>query len=435
MTTLVKHQFVVTDEIQPAFREVWTTERPYVLLKGGRNSFKSSTVALKIGVLMLRYIQQGLKCNVICIRKTANSLHDSVYSNMQWALDKLGVIEQFRLTKSPLRIIHIPTDSTIYFYGQDDFQKLKSNNVNDIIAVWYEEAAEFKSHEEFDQSNATFMRQRHEKASKVRFYWSYNPPRNPYSWINEWANDLINDPNYLVHQSSYLDDELGFVTDQMLEEIERIKRNDYDYYRYLYLGEAVGLGTNVYNMDLVQVVKELPDDEVITAVGYSADTGHQTSATAVGLFGYTNKRNVVLLDMYYYEPLGKVRKKAPSELAKDIRQFIVNKGYKTYTLTIDSAEGALRNQYFADYGERWLPVKKRKKYEMIDYTHDLLARGRFFVIANDNNQIFIDQMKQYQWEERTMITDNPQPIAENDHSVDMFQYFVVSHARQLGLRY
>ncbi|MEG6719153.1 phage terminase large subunit, partial [Pseudomonas aeruginosa] len=85
---------------------------------------------------------------------------------------------------------HKRTGSTFYFYGQDDFQKLKSNDIGNIIAVWYEEAAEFNDAEDFDQSNVTFMRQKHEKAPFVQFFWSYNPPRNPYSWINEWFEDI-----------------------------------------------------------------------------------------------------------------------------------------------------------------------------------------------------------------------------------------------------
>ena len=62
----------------------------------------------------------------------------------------------FKTTVSPFKIIHKKTGSTFYFYGQDDFQKLKSNDIGNIIAVWYEEAAEFDSEEDFDQSNVTF---------------------------------------------------------------------------------------------------------------------------------------------------------------------------------------------------------------------------------------------------------------------------------------
>ncbi|MDS2638260.1 phage terminase large subunit, partial [Streptococcus pneumoniae] len=76
---------------------------------------------------------------------------------------------------------------------------LKSNDIGNIIAVWYEEAAEFNDQEDFDQSNVTFMRQKHPRAKFVQFFWSYNPPRNPYSWINEWFESIKTNKNYLAH--------------------------------------------------------------------------------------------------------------------------------------------------------------------------------------------------------------------------------------------
>src|SRR5690606_29147443 len=92
---------------------------------------------------------------------------DSVFLKIQWALDKFGMLDQFNTTVAPFRITHKGTGSTFYFYGSDDFQKLKSNDINDIIAVWIEEAAEFDSEEEFDQLNITFMRQKHHLADFV----------------------------------------------------------------------------------------------------------------------------------------------------------------------------------------------------------------------------------------------------------------------------
>ena len=182
-------------------------------------------------------------------RSVGNTIRDSVYLKIQWALNLFGLSGRFKATVSPFKIQDRVTGSTFYFYGQDDFQKLKSNDIGNIISVWYEEAAEFSNQEDFDQTNVTFMRQKHPDVPFVKFFWSYNPPRNPYSWINEWWDGLKERDDYLLHKSSYLDDELGFVTEQMLADIERIKENDYDYYRYIYLGEPVGLGTNVYNME------------------------------------------------------------------------------------------------------------------------------------------------------------------------------------------
>ena len=437
-------------EVNPHFESVWYTEKPYNILRGGRNSFKSSVIALKLVFMMLWYITRGEKANIVVIRKVANTIRDSVYNKIQWAINKFGMINQFNATVSPFKITHKGTGSTFYFYGLDQFEKLKSNDINDIIAVWYEESAEFNDKEEFDQTNVTFMRQKHELAPFVQFFWSYNPPRNPYSWINEWSDSLVGEKNYLVHDSSYLDDELGFVTEQMLEDINRIKDNDYDYYRYLYLGEPVGLGTNVYNMNLFKPLDELPSNDRIIGLYYSTDGGHSQSATTHGCYGLTAKGNVILLNTYYYSPANKANKKAPSELSKELNEFITKtaqqeywRGARIMNRTIDSAEGALRNQYYKDYGQHLTPVNKKKKVDMIDYPTDLLAQGRFYYLKKpypinmkhaDSNDIFIEEHKKFSWDKKTLNSDKPKVIEEDDHCCDAFIYLCLSNARDFRLK-
>lgn len=428
----------IQKNVNPHFKTVWQSNKPYNVLKGGRNSFKSSVIVLKLVYMMIKYIMQGEKANVVVIRKVANTIRDSVFNKVQWAISLFGLDNQFRATVSPFKIVHKRTGSTFYFYGQDDFQKLKSNDIGNIIAVWYEEAAEFNDAEDFDQSNVTFMRQKHDKAPFVQFFWSYNPPRNPYSWINEWFEDIKTNDNYLAHSSTYLDDKLGFVTEQMLEDIERIKQNDYDYYRYLYLGEAVGLGNQVYNMSTFHAIDNLPTDDRLIGISFALDTGHQQSATACGAYGLTAKGNVILLDTFYYSPAGQVVKKAPSELTVMVSNFIdkVLKQYRVPKLrmTIDSAEGALRNQYFKDFGERWHPVAKKKNQTMIDMVISLLAEGRFYYLDIPANKIFYEEHKMYRYDEKTIHSDDPKVIKEDDHTVDEFKYFVLDNARELDLK-
>lgn len=435
---MAKKMMNVQENVNPSFEIVWRSKKPYNVLKGGRNSFKSSVIALMLVYMMIKYIKKGEKANIVVIRKVGNTIRDSVYNKIQWALSKFFVLGDFKATVSPFKIEHKKTSSAFYFYGQDDFQKLKSNDINNIIAVWYEEAAEFANEEEFDQTNVTFMRQKHPLADTVQFFWSYNPPRNPYSWINEWSEKLKGESDYLVHESSYLDDELGFVTDQMLKDIERIKKNDYDYYRYIYLGEPVGLGTNVYNAELFQPLDELPIGERVVGLYYGIDSGHQVSATACVCFGYTNKRNVVLLDMYYYSPQGKAVKKAPSELSVEINEFIKRTAEEWKApirmRVIDSAEGALRNQYFLDFKIRLQPVNKQKNIVMVDFVQDLLAQGRFYYLKKKSTEIFFEEHKKYMWDEKTLNSDDPKVIKENDHSVDAVKYIVLTAAKEWGIK-
>ncbi|GAB3801592.1 PBSX family phage terminase large subunit [Virgibacillus kimchii] len=442
--------FNVQKNVNPHFKDVWRSKKPYNILKGGRNSFKSSVIALKLVFMMVLYIMAGKKANVVVLRKVGSTIRDSVYNKVQWAIKLFGLTKSFKSTVSPFKLTHKKTGSTFYFYGLDQFVKLKSNDIDDLIAVWYEEAAEFETEEEFDQTNITFMRQKHVDAPFVQFFWSYNPPRNPYHWINEWADKMIGVEDYLVHESSYLDDKLGFITDQMLKDINRIKNNDYDYYRYIYLGEPVGLGTNVYNMNLFKPLDELPSDDRIIALYYSTDGGHSQSATTHGCYGLTAKGKVILLNTYYYSPAGKVDKKAPSELSKELNEFIKKtasqeewQGARIMNRTIDSAEGALRNQYYKDYRQHLTPVNKKKKVDMIDYPTDLLAQGRFYYLKNpyptgmdhaDSNEIFIEEHKKFSWNEKTVHDDNPQVIEEDDHTCDQFIYLCLSNARDFRLK-
>ena len=145
----------IQENINPHFKSVWLSKKAYNILKGGRNSFKSSVITLKLIFMMIWYIVRGETANVVVIRKVANTIRDSVYNQIQWGLTVFGLTSRFKMTVSPFKITHIKTGSTFYFYGLDDFQKLKSNNIGNIIAVWYEEAAEFSSAEEFENSAAS----------------------------------------------------------------------------------------------------------------------------------------------------------------------------------------------------------------------------------------------------------------------------------------
>lgn len=435
MTNIVK----LSEQINPHFYGMWNTKKPYIIAKGGRGSFKSSVISLRLVVNVLQQVQENRKANVICVRENATYLRDSVYNQILWAMDLLNVSDEFRAYSSPLRIVHRRTGSTFYFYGADDPFKLKSNTVRDIVSVWFEEAANMKGSDVFDQAIPTFIRQKARYIDTVQVFFSYNPPRNPYDWVNEWVTDKENDPDYFVDTSTYLDDELGFTTEQQLKLIEKYKENDPDYYRWLYLGEVVGLGTNVYNFDLFKKVDQIPDNDYLTDLYFSMDIGHDVSATTCGAYGLSVNGNLYVLDTYYYSPAGKVRKKPPTELAQDVHDFVEEicdrYNMDPANMTADSADGALDNQYYSMFGIHWHKVAKKKKVEMIDRAQDMLAQGRIFVMDIDNNQVFLSEHRDYRWDEKTLNSDDPKVIKEKDHTCDQFMYLCLDNERDFDLKW
>ncbi|MGP8315515.1 PBSX family phage terminase large subunit [Bacillus subtilis] len=425
----------ITDLMNKNFYSFWLNERPKSILSGGRSSMKSSVISLKLVIDFLDD-PQG---NVICLRKVAKYLSTSVYEQIKWAIYMLGVEDEFFFGKSPLKIEHKETKTAFYFYGVDDPQKLKSMNiaVGYIMALWFEELAEFSGVEDIDIVEDTFIRQDLGE-KEVKIYYSYNPPRNPYAWVNEWRDDKAGDDEYFLHHSTYLEDEKGFLSDQLIRKIERYKEQDEDYWRWMYSGEVIGLGDMVYNMNHFQEIDQLPEDDGLILIDIAIDTGHQVSATTYLAFGLTKKQNVILLDTYYYSPENKVVKKAPSELSTELKEWMdkISQEYNKYfdKQTIDSAEGALRNQFFKDYGIRLHPVAKKKKIDMIDNVQDLLAQGRFFVLKTESNQIFLTEHRKYQWDADTLQSDDPKIIKIDDHTCDAFQYYVNDNLQKLGLK-
>lgn len=386
---------------------------------------------------MMKYISQGKQVNIIAIRENQQYLRDSVYNQILWAMSILGVESEFRTRVSPMIIQHIRTGSTFYFYGANDPMKLKSNIVGNVVAVWFEEFANLKNVDVFDQSVPTFIRQKPEFADQVKIYISYNPPRNPYAWVNEWVTQREVDDDYFIDTSTYLDDELGFTTDQQLKLINQYKKNDPDYYRWLYLGEAVGLGTNVYNMDLFKVVDKIPDNEYLTDIIYGLDTGFMVSATACVALGFTNQYNVYVLDTFYYDPTKYARKLSAQEQATRIHDFIdgITNKYGLYptNMTIDSADGGIYTQYWQMYNVQWSKVRKLGEPEMIDRVQDLMAQGRLYALKTQGNEIMLDEHKKYQWDPATINSDHPRVIKEYDHSCDAIKYDVLDNEQLLGL--
>lgn len=428
----------LSDNVNPHFYKMWNTKKPYIIAKGGRGSFKSSVISLKLLTMMKKEIIQNHQANVVCIRENQSNLRDSVYRQIEMAMDWLDCRDEFQFKVNPLSIVHRRTGSAFYFYGANDPYKLKSNTVPNIIAVWYEEAANMRSPEVFDQSNPTFIRHKSDYVDDVKVFYSYNPPRNAYAWINEWIEQCYQNEDYFIDTSTYLDDELGFTTPQQLRLIENYKKNDEEYYRWLYLGEVVGLGTNIYNMKLFHATDNVSPEQIKKLV-FSCDTGYEVSATAYLCLAITYDNEVCLLDTYYYDPTKHSQKKAPSDLAKDLHEF-EERNMQKYRIDYvqrlaDSATAdfALDNEFQKQYGIYFEHAHKKRKDAMIGYVQNFLATGKFFYLNTESNQIFLDEHKKYRWDENTMHDEIPKPIKEHDHTCDCLQYAILENRFDLNL--
>lgn len=277
-------------------------------LKGGRASTKSSFISIEI----ILGIMKDNKANAVIMRKIERTLADSVFSQLVWAIEKLGVYNYWQIKKSPLELIYIPTGQQILFRGADDPKKLKSTRFRKGYCkfLWYEECDEFYGMEEIRTINQTFMR----GGENFICFYSYNPPKSINSWVNAEAIEEREDK--LVHTSTYLDVPREWLGEQFYIEAEHLKKTNELAYRNEYLGEATGTGGAVFtNVN----VRHITDEEIKTFdnisdgvdFGYAIDpsvyTQNYYDKTRKRLYIFNEVYKVGLSNKNLYEEIKKIK--------------------------------------------------------------------------------------------------------------------------------
>lgn len=148
MSTPNEKRLSIREIIGGGYDEFWRCKLRYRVVKGSRASKKSTTTALNIIVRMMQYPL----ANTLVVRQTAATLKDSFYTQLKWAIHRLGVDNYWRARVSPLELEYIPTGQKILFRGLDDPLKITSVTVAKGVLCWgvVEEAYEIEE-EDFNR--------------------------------------------------------------------------------------------------------------------------------------------------------------------------------------------------------------------------------------------------------------------------------------------
>ena len=285
----------LTDIIAPSFYDLFydieDNNHTHYWLKGGRGSTKSSFVSVEIILGMMKHPD----ANAVAIRKVGLYLKDSVYEQLVWAIEKLGVSHLWRQKLNPLELVYIKTGQRILFRGADKPKKLKSTKVHKgyIRYIWYEEVDEFNGIEEIRTINQSLMR----GGADFDVFYSYNPPKSQRNWVNKEV--LTEQDNKIVHHSTYLTVPHEWLGDEFFREAEYLKESKPDNYAHEYLGEVTGTGGTVFtNITL----RSITDEEINTFdkikrgidFGYAADP----FVYVVGHYDSKRKRLYIFDEIY-----------------------------------------------------------------------------------------------------------------------------------------
>ena len=134
--------------IGKGYKKFWNFKGRYRVVKGSRASKKSKTTALYYIYSMMKHPE----ANILVVRKTFRTLKDSCFTELKWAINRLGVSHKWDVKESPLEITYKPTGQKIYFRGLDDPLKVTSITVDVGVLcwLWIEEAYEISSEADFN---------------------------------------------------------------------------------------------------------------------------------------------------------------------------------------------------------------------------------------------------------------------------------------------
>lgn len=305
----------VTQHIAPVYlplhEDIQAQQHQYYNLPGGRGSGKSSFCGLEIvnGIMQ----DPTGQSNAIVFRRTANTMRESVFSQIAWAIDVLDVNDLWRGNVSPMSWTYKPTGAQIIFRGLDDSSKLKSIKPRRgfFRFIWIEEFSELPG-ENFTRS---VMQSVQRGGSAFTVFRSFNPPIN----ASNWANVFIARPDdrAVTLHTTYLDVPAEWLGSDFILEAERLQEINEQAYRHEYLGEATGSGGEVFPQIEVRTIT---DDEIkeLQYIYAGVDFGFSIDPAVFIRVAYDSKHDTVYL-------LDEIYKKGMSN--KQLAEAIKAKGY------------------------------------------------------------------------------------------------------------
>lgn len=313
-----------SDIIAPSFYgvayDVLASAHTYYWLKGGRGSTKSSFIS----VMIILGMMADPAANCVAIRRVAANLKDSVYNQLLWAIDMLGVSEYWTARLSPLELIYRPTGQRILFRGADKPQKIKSTKVSKgyIRYVWYEELAEFDGMKSIRTINQSLLR----GGRVFNVFYSYNPPESQRNWVNTAVTEAGDDA--FVHSSTYLTVPQEWLGEQFIADAEHLKVVNEQAYRHEYLGEAVGTGGEVFTN---LTIREITAEEISSfdRIKRGVDFGYAADPFVYVVCHYDKKHK----RLYIFDEIYKLR--LSNERAAEM---ILERPYYRQPIVADSAE-------------------------------------------------------------------------------------------------
>jgi len=393
------------DVVGRGYGTFWRFKGRYRVCKGSRASKKSKTTALNFITRIMEYPQ----ANLLVVRKTFRTLKDSCFTELKWAIHRLGVDAYWDFKESPLEMTYKPTGQKIYFRGLDDPLKITSITVEVgcLCWMWIEEAYEVMNEADFDMLDESIRGEVPDGLFK-QITLTFNP-WNQHHWMKKRFFDAPPSPDILAMTTNYLCNEWLDEADRRL--FERMKEQNPRRYQVAGLGHwgiAEGLIFENWREEAFSIDSIRGLDSVGSAFGLDFGYTNDPSALFCGLVDPTAKTLWVFDEMY---------KRGMSNEA--IHTEVVNMGYAKEKIRADCAEPKSIDR-LRDLGLVNIRAARKGKDSVrngIDYLQD------FQIIVHPRCVNFITEISNYTWDTDTKTGKRLNvPVDDFNHLMDAMRY-------------
>lgn len=384
----------------------WRFRGRYRVVKGSRASKKSKTTALNLITRMMQYSQ----ANTLVVRKVFRTLKDSCFTELKWAIHRLGVDAWWGIRESPLEMTYLPTGQKIYFRGLDDPLKVTSITVENgyLCWCWIEEAYEIMDERAFDMLDESIRGGIPKETGLFKQITLTFNPWNEKHWLKARFFDAPPDPDILALTTNYLCNE--WLDQADLKVFETMRENNPRRYQVAGLGGwgiVEGLVFENWKEEAFETAAIAKKPDVISAFGL--DFGYTNDPTALfcGLVSQEEKTIWVFDELY---------EKALSNRA--ICDRVTAMGYAKERIRADCAEPKSIDELRELGLYRITPARKGRDSinNGIQYIQD------YRIVIHPRCVNFLTEISNYTWAEDKFGGKLNRPIDAFNHLMDAMRY-------------
>ena len=421
-------QIKISEQIIPKYYNIFNSDYKHIILTSGRAGTKSSFIGIEVAFQCLKKTSSA-----VVLRKRHNKLRKTVYKEVQRAFTRLGATKKMlKETKSPMEIKYLPNQSTVYFSGSDNIDDTKGiiDETSPISLVVLDELTEFFEHgegkDELFNIEATFVRG---NSQGFRMIYCYNPPKNPNAEINKWAIEMSKRSDTIHIHTDYRDVPTNWLGEDLIRTAEIMQETDEKMYRWVWLGQSVGIDEIIYAMfnadNEVEPVESY--SEIIVGVDYG-----QQNATTFQSFGinYSDKQINGLLE-YYHSGRETGKQKTPSDYADDFISFIKSNIEKfkpaTIRVYIDPSARGFREELSRKAKQEGIGLMFENAKNKVDIgIQRTQASFSCNILTISKEQIKLkEELLLYEYDKKAIEKGQEIPVKQNDHCMDALRYAIM----------